>query len=1086
MDFDNFVMQKIGSQLQPQDLNKCLDYQKICLQKQQKVSLAQILLYGKFINPQQYSILENEYDVTMLNSNTADLAVAEEDTLNILSQSSKAFQVGSLFKHYEIEKELGRGGMGIVFKIFDRKLNRHAALKIIQGVSTNLIQRFQQEAKAIAILDHPGIVKIFEIGEEPANYFTMEFIDGYSLDHYIKNFELNEKEIISIFIKVATALQVAHDQKIIHRDLKPENIMLTKNNTPKVMDFGLAKVIDGDLSLSRNFVGTPAYASPEQVNEQKLDIRTDVYSLGATLYEALTKRRVFQGKTSVNILYQVVNAEPVAPRVLNPEISPEIEAVCLKCLEKKPQKRYRKISAFAQDLQNILDHRPITAKPPNVYSNLVKWWRRNMVVATIVAVFTVAIVLLLIFFSVQLTRKQIQLSQREEQLTQKIDQKEREIDKKEEQLRKKQQELQQERKNSRESLYPYVIAMSDSYLNNNNVALVDKLLTSEEYCPKDLRNWEWYYLREKSHNEVRSRKHYTLGHIAIDYTQKVIASFEQKRIKIWPLSLSEEISTWEVGSDGARRGVFTSDGKYLVVADDEVVTLWNVAKKHREKRWEFTSRVRDLSINNNDIVAMVFDEQIKFFSLKQERTLYEIQEEGQDIHYGSFHPQRNNWFAYTGAFDIVNVVDIATKKSVYKLNHPGVTYVCRFSDDGMYLATAGDNFQIKIWNMKNGSEVKTLQEHDSSSRKSVKKIIYALDFSADNKYILSGGEDNVVKVWDINNTKLMRIFRGHTNTITSCFYIRGTTHIISTSNDGEIKIWDPFINGQRTIAMKTTIFYCDIHFEKNLVAIASRHFIYLYSLSQLKLLRRFPCYSDPRMCKFIEIQGKTYIVSNHNNGYIKFTDIDSYTDEKFKTFRNDIRTFDIHNTYMISEGDDGKHSIQLFDLASRKLLWKQEFAFSPKQVAFAKDGKYFAMIGYRVCIIYDTATRKEKYRFPIAKDSICSAAFHPFKDEIAIAIGSDIFVYNFVSGEKILDIRGHKTLVKSIAFNRNGDRLVSSSEDYTVRIWSLQTGEQLLVLGNHTSDVNTVQFFGNDQYILSGSSDKSLIIWGYRNSLREK
>ena len=113
-------------------------------------------------------------------------------------------------------------------------------------------------------------------------------------------------------------------------------------------------------------------------------------------------------------------------------------------------------------------------------------------------------------------------------------------------------------------------------------------------------------------------------------------------------------------------------------------------------------------------------------------------------------------------------------------------------------------------------------------------------------------------------------------------------------------------------------------------------------------------------------------------------------------------------------------------------------------------------------------------------------AFHPFKDQIAIAIGSSIAVYDFVSAEKILDIHGHKTLVKSIAFNKKGDRLTSSSEDYTVRVWNLQTGEQLLVLRNHTSDVNTVQFFGDDQYILSGSSDKNLIIWGYRNSLRDE
>lgn len=251
----------------------------------------------------------------------------------------------------------------------------------------------------------------------------------------------------------------------------------------------------------------------------------------------------------------------------------------------------------------------------------------------------------------------------------------------------------------------------------------------------------------------------------------------------------------------------------------------------------------------------------------------------------------------------------------------------------------------------------------------------------------------------------------------------------------------------------------------------------------MKLIQRFPCYSDPRMCKFVHIDNKLYIISNHNNGYIKFTDVDTQYSEKFKTFSNDIRTFDIYQTYMISQGD---HNIRLFDLGSRKLIWEKQFKFAPKQVAFSKNGKYFAMVGHRACIIYDTNTQQEKYRFSIKKNTVCSLAFHPLRDEIAIAMGNNIAVYNFVSAKKILDIRGHKTLVKSIAFNSSGDRLVSSSEDYTVRIWSLKTGEQLLVLAKHTSAVNSVQFFGNDQYILSGSYDKNLIIWGYRNSLREK
>jgi predicted Ser/Thr protein kinase len=293
---------------------------------------------------------------------------------------------------YELVEEIARGGMGIVYRAWQRSLDRVVAVKTLlfgPEARPEFVKRFRAEAAAAASLNHPNIVAIHEVGvSEGQHYLAMELIEGRNLAEAIKAQPLSAHRAAELLKTVAEAVHYAHERGILHRDLKPSNILLDPDGQPHVTDFGLAKRFDGDSSLTMTgqVLGSPSYMPPEQAGAArgKVERRSDVYSLGAMLYHLLTGRPPFVGETMNETLDQVFHREPLSPRLLNAGAPRDLETICLKCLEKEPARRYSTARELADDLDRFLQNQPIHARPISAPEKAWRWCRRKPALAALV------------------------------------------------------------------------------------------------------------------------------------------------------------------------------------------------------------------------------------------------------------------------------------------------------------------------------------------------------------------------------------------------------------------------------------------------------------------------------------------------------------------------------------------------------------------------------------------------------------------------------------------------------------------------------------------------------------------------------
>lgn len=354
--------------------------------------------------------------------------VSDEITLPAHPDQTIDLGPGRDFDGFELLEELGRGGMGVVYKARQQSLDRLVAIKMILGghlASAGDVKRFRSEATAAASLRHPNIVSIHGVDScDGQHYFTMPLIDGESLAATVVRAPLPPRDAAEIMKTVAEAIHHAHTQGVIHRDIKPANILIDRQGVPFVSDFGLAKRLDGAGSTRPGeLMGTVGFLPPEQaMGETGVDRRSDVYSLGATLYCLLTGHAPFHAASHIDTLFQVMHREPVPIRRLNESVPRDLETICMRCIEKQPNRRLDTAAEVAAELQRFLDGVPIRARPISTSVRLLKWARRRraqaaLAVTAIVSVLALVATMWFSLLSIRQERKQaVEAQERAEQV----------------------------------------------------------------------------------------------------------------------------------------------------------------------------------------------------------------------------------------------------------------------------------------------------------------------------------------------------------------------------------------------------------------------------------------------------------------------------------------------------------------------------------------------------------------------------------------------------------------------------------------------------------------------------------------------
>ncbi len=337
-----------------------------------------------------------ETGLNLLEHNPEDQVDGAGHDGSVESTKKKATRLGKMFGSfgdYDLLEEVGRGGQGVVFRARHKSLNRTVALKIIglgQWATEAHLKRFRLEAEAAASLEHSGIVPIYEVGERDGScYFSMKFIEGGKLDEVAKREPMPPRKAAELIAKIARTVHFAHEHHILHRDIKPGNILLDQKGEPHLTDFGLAQLVESESTVTRTMevLGTPSYMAPEQAvgNNGAINCATDVYGLGAVLYQLLTGHPPFAGGTTFETIRLLLDTEPRQPRVLNPKIDRDLSTICLKCIEKDPERRYDSALALAEDLERWLNHEPIHARRTGLISRGGKWIRRNTMTTALIA-----------------------------------------------------------------------------------------------------------------------------------------------------------------------------------------------------------------------------------------------------------------------------------------------------------------------------------------------------------------------------------------------------------------------------------------------------------------------------------------------------------------------------------------------------------------------------------------------------------------------------------------------------------------------------------------------------------------------------
>jgi WD40 repeat protein/serine/threonine protein kinase len=1021
---------------------------------------------------------------------------------------------------YEILEELGRGGMGVVYKARQIKLDRLVAIKMIlfgADADPEGLARFHVEAEAVAQLQHPNIVQIHEISEQNGRSFlALEYIDGGSLATRLRGTPADGLVSARLVETVARAVHFAHGRGIVHRDLKPANILLAENLaqsrqdakgkknqaetdeaepsyprlgvcaalrelTPKIADFGLAKRLDRNSSRTRtgSILGTPCYMAPEQASAKQGAIgpATDVYALGAILYEMLTGRPPFNAATAVETVQQVLTQEPVPPRRLQPGVPRDLDTICLKCLAKEPDRRYASAEALADDLGRFLALKPILARPTPWWERTVKWIRRRKALSAALLLGALAVLASVAFGVGNYYHARLQESFTETDRLRRLNYRHHYLD-----------EMNLAQRFWQDGHVPRVLAL----LNDHQ---------KPQPGQADLRSFEWHYLWGLCHSDLLTyRGHkYPVAAVAFSPTANVIASAsgvstfignhqdDFGEVKLWEPDTGKTLFVLQGHTRAVTSLAFRRDGKQLATAgDDQSIRIWDVATGKQIHVLEgHSDGVTCIAVHpTKDWIASASrDRTIKIWDANAEKLLRTLTGHTEQVLSLAFSPSGERIVSGGGDWrkpdpGEIKVWNLAGGKEIFACQgHTRAVTCVAISPDGKWIASGSDDRTVKIWNAATGAIERTMPGHFDR--------ITGVAFDPDGGRLASVSLDTTVKIWNRATEQELFSLKGHTDAVRAVAFDARGQRLATSSNDGTVKLWHADREQEFSTLMGHTDYVTCVAFSPDSKFLASAgidHTVRLWDMAARKEIRKLIGHTDEVWCVAFNPIGNE-VVSSSYDGSIRFWDLDTGKEKMALNPGGKIRSlaFSPDGTrlgWARSEEDFSKPAVvTVWDVSNKKeIVAFRDHASTVTSVAFSPDGRRIvsaSALEKSAVKIWDAETGSEllSISLPVADDP--RATFSPDGKRVAIVNGDmvngQVAIHDVQTGNQITQFPSHLGVANAVAFSPDGERLVSTHGAMTkpslVKLWDAQTGQDVLTLRGPAGTVQCLAFSPDGRWL---------------------
>jgi eukaryotic-like serine/threonine-protein kinase len=995
------------------------------------------------------------------------IGLSEPDQANGLPPAT--LPEGSKFGDYWLLEEVGRGGMGVVYRARQISLNRIVAIKMLVArpfAVPELEERLHLEAEAAAGLNHPNIVTIYDFGEcDDQFYFSMEYVEGRSLAELTRHHSLAPTQAAQYLKTVAEAVHHAHEHGILHRDLKPSNILIDLHNQVKITDFGLAKRLgtDSELTLTGQLVGSPNYLSPEQAagKHRALTVRSDVYSLGALLYQLLTTRPPLVGESLQETLVQIREREAPSPRQLSDGVPRDLETICLKCLEKEPGRRYDSAQALAADLGRFLERKPILARPVSTVGRAWRWCRRNPALAGALAACALALMLGIIGIAWQSQR-----AVREARL-------------------------------ARRNLYGADMLLAQQALEQSDIGRAKELLDqhrpggkSEIRNPRsemDLRGWEWRYLWSQCQSDekvtlFRGSNAVTALAFSADGSQLAVRR-DPGVVMLWDTRTQQMIS--DHPASPWYKALAASPTNHLFAWGTREsngapsVLLWDVASRREVVRLPHTNEVVSLAFSPDAqwLATLTRNAEVLVWNVASRTNVARFQTstnlsmaEGDQYGCVLFGPTGRLLVVGTrewGEQAYLHLVDWGSgaMTNIY-LSKPadGVSAIA-FTPDGKWLALGGGYFDnsIHLYELATGA-LSRLEGH--------RGWIVDLAFSPDNQVLASASADQTIGLWDVPRSAPLARFQGHEDEVYFVAWSPDGHQLMSGSKDGSVRFWDPAAKLHKSAYAALPEQARDMAFAPD-----SKTIVTLSWAQGTAVVRDARTLQEVSSLPFLGSAWGRLALSGDGHR-LALADLTGNVELWDLEVRRQITRFVIGNRWprhlefycagnrllCVGQGTDGKRILQLYEVASWRPIALEGIGLDELYDAVLSPTGGTLAVAHRGGTVtwWDLKTRQRQALFDWHHlGAEIDMAFSPDGRWFAAGGESSVLMLVDVRSQQTRQIaRAHLNQVNGLAFSPDGRRLFTSgtAANDTLKVWDVESGRDIARLRGKPGFYDFVRF----------------------------